>query len=71
MDTVRRDTLKILQNSGKDADGSTTISFMLPNELYEKLIDRLPKYGSRSEFFRTVVEQFLEGKIQVIQEIKF
>lgn len=63
--------MPILTNHGKDPDGSTTVSFMLSNEMYEKLTDRLPKYGSRSDFFRTVVELFLEGKLQVVVEKRF
>lgn len=50
---------------------SITVSFLLPSELYQKLCDRLPMHGSRSEFFRTVVEQFLGGKLEVVQERKF
>lgn len=52
-------------------DGSTTVSFLLPNDMYEKLCDRLPKYGSRSDFFRTLVEQFLDGKLEVTKETRF
>lgn len=55
----------------RDEDGSTTVSFLLSNDLYEKLCNRLPKHGSRSDFFRTIVEQFLDGKFEVVQERKF
>lgn len=61
----------IVANYQKDPDGNTTVSFMLPNDMYDKLCERLPKYGSRSQFFRTIVEQFLAGRIEVVQETRF
>ena len=61
----------IVANHSKNPDGNTTVSFMLPNDLYDKLVNRLPAYGSRSRLFRTFVEQFLDGRIEVVQETRF
>lgn len=49
----------------------TTVSFALPNSVYEQLVARLPNYGDRSGFFRTVVRMYLNQEIKISREIQY
>ena len=50
---------------------TVTVSFGVAPEMYDRLIKRLPNYGERTLFFRTVIERFLNGKLELIMEKKF
>jgi len=52
-------------------ESHTTVSFSLSNDQYDQLAKRLPNYGDRSSFFRTVVKQYLEGTLEIKNERKF
>lgn len=42
-----------------------TVSFNLPKEQYEALSKKLPKFGDKTAFFRTVVEKYLKGQLEI------
>lgn len=54
-----------------NGDPKITVSFNLPEKLYEELRKRMPNYGDRTLFFRTVVERLISGELNITVEKKF
>lgn len=52
-------------------DEKITVSFNLSLEQYRALEKRLPNFGDKTMFFRTVVDKFLRGELEVTTERKF
>lgn len=45
----------------------TPVTFSLPQEIYDKMVDRLPRYGARSRVCELLWKKFLDGEIQLTE----
>ena len=60
-----------MSQAPREPQENVVISFAVKGEVYNKLMERLPDYGSRSQFFRAVLKQFLDGDLKITVEKEF